>query len=780
MATKRKIPFNVSARTAKLIGLENFANSEGAIIELVKNAYDADADHCFVIFDIQSIESKSAIYIIDDGCGMTDETIINKWMTIGTNDKVKNSVSEKYGRVKSGAKGIGRFALNKLGRNAEMLTFPYDSVTGYDWMVNWRDFDIDGINLSDINASLEEIDDVALHKTISDCGLLTIPEVRDIVEKDYSGTVIKVSGLCDQWNDISLSDLYNNLEVLIPSHLSNDFELYLFDINNLNGFGKVNGANYEDYDYKIDANYEGNGAKSIKISIERNELNLSQLETNYSDVFNMPLMKSFPYRLEDFRNKKNEIEINISSSIQTSLLENIGHFSFTFYFVKNTISDDSDYYAQKKYPYNSINPKDRRNWLKRFGGIKIYRDDFRVRPYGEPGNDWLRLGERQSQSPGGAGQKLGGYRLRPNQVSGAVYISRFDNSILEDKSNREGIQESQEYDVFKNLIIYIIEAFERDRNTIMFSLSQLYKKNHPESEKAGKLSKELIDSSKSSSSESKKPTRDELTLAEGYQSLENELNDKEAEIRLLRGLASNGIAVATVTHELHSLLNLLDSRTDNLVELLREYINEDQFKTTIKYANPFYHLNVIKDDDKKIHQWLSYALTAIRKQKREKTKIDISAYFEGFRSQWVSPLKEKNIYIYNNPKSKEQMLFYGYEMDLDSVFNNFITNSVASLIRTDINPKIIKITYELDHDFVVVDFEDNGHGLDDEYKRRPEVIFNSFETSIRDNRGNKIGTGMGLYIAKSIIESYADASIAIIPQEKGFRIRIILKIESNE
>ena len=97
-----KIPFRVSARTAKLIGLENFSNEEGAIIELVKNTYDADAKNCILIFDIKhkiSVNEKgekiklfdkldSRIFVIDNGIGMTESIISNQWMTIGTDDKL--------------------------------------------------------------------------------------------------------------------------------------------------------------------------------------------------------------------------------------------------------------------------------------------------------------------------------------------------------------------------------------------------------------------------------------------------------------------------------------------------------------------------------------------------------------------------------------------------------------------------------------------------------------------------------------------------------------------
>ena len=122
-----QIPFTVSARTAKLIGQENFSNAEGAIIELVKNTYDADSQYCFILFE--NIGTLNAtIYIIDFGCGMNDTTIQNCWMTIGTDDKLFNIKSDN-GRIKTGAKGIGRFALNRLGNYTTMYTVPEKSQT---------------------------------------------------------------------------------------------------------------------------------------------------------------------------------------------------------------------------------------------------------------------------------------------------------------------------------------------------------------------------------------------------------------------------------------------------------------------------------------------------------------------------------------------------------------------------------------------------------------------------------------------------------------------------
>ena len=98
---------------------------------------------------------KESLYILDWGTGMNDKIIETCWMRIGTDDKLYNAKTES-GRVKSGAKGIGRFALNRLGKKAEMLTFTKEGL-GYDWKVNWSDFDRPGTSVSEITADIDGI-----------------------------------------------------------------------------------------------------------------------------------------------------------------------------------------------------------------------------------------------------------------------------------------------------------------------------------------------------------------------------------------------------------------------------------------------------------------------------------------------------------------------------------------------------------------------------------------------------------------------------------------------
>lgn len=130
---ERLIGFDVDAYTARLIGRENVSKLEGAVLELVKNAYDADANTVCLYFS----QSRNCIYIMDNGIGMDQETLQKHWMTIGNSSK-KDTYLSRGKRVQTGAKGIGRFALDRIADKCDMLT--RTEVGGLEWIVNWDDF----------------------------------------------------------------------------------------------------------------------------------------------------------------------------------------------------------------------------------------------------------------------------------------------------------------------------------------------------------------------------------------------------------------------------------------------------------------------------------------------------------------------------------------------------------------------------------------------------------------------------------------------------------------
>lgn len=266
-----KVNFNVNAYTARLIGRENVATLNGAILELVKNTYDADASICILYYD----DIDQCVYLMDNGCGMNKEVILKNWMTIGNSSKKKNYVSNK-GRIQTGAKGIGRFALDRLADVCTMLTI--NNKNNLLWKVDWRDFN-DETNITEISADLDLVE----MKPQDFLSGIHNKNVLKLVNKNFSTcTLFKVSNMRDLWSDKQLDSIRNNLRSLIPMEISKIFKIYIF--NNLNTIEQaeiLTDNNDFTYDYKID--FEVKEDKGF-IKINRNEFDLLDQLDNINKV----------------------------------------------------------------------------------------------------------------------------------------------------------------------------------------------------------------------------------------------------------------------------------------------------------------------------------------------------------------------------------------------------------------------------------------------------------------------------------------------------------------
>jgi signal transduction histidine kinase len=773
-----QISFSVSARTASLIGHENFSNVEGAIVELVKNAYDADSQYCFVVFS-QDEQGSPCLFILDFGSGMSDDIIKNCWMRIGTNDKLDN-VTTPNGRVKSGAKGIGRFALNRLGEKAAMYTIIKDG-PGFKWTVDWNRFNDPTINVSDVTADLDNVDlgNVRLHvQSILDKiqSNLQISEVDKHFPDFTNGTLLEITKLNDLWNEEKLESLFDNLVLLVPPFVQNDFKIYIHSDQFPEKFGLIQSENFEDYDYKVSAHYD-NDKKEIIATIERNELDPDALMSFYANVFNFDRMKLFPYRREDFANKTFTITKKLSDlkNFNSEFIDNnnvLGDFDFSFFYIKNSIGDIKSEGERKKFPYKSFSNKTRKNWLAQFAGVKIYRDNFRIRPYGERGEDWLKLGEAQAKSPSGAGQRMGGYHIRPNQISGVISISRLTNGALDDKSGREGIQENAAFEFLQKIVRAMISLFEEDRNTVMYNLSQLYNKENAV-EKAKIVAEEAIKSGVINTDNYQK-------LVEGYNAAKRELEDKESEIQLMRNLASTGLLISSFGHELRSIDLALGGRTDMLRQILNDLIPEEDLAQVNKYQNPYTLIDALKDEDANIKAWLDFSINSIRKDRRTRTNVNLKDYFSLFKLTWGSIANQFNIQIIVS-EIDPTFEINVFQVDLDTVFNNLLSNSISFIReRKSTENRKIEISVSEHDDYVDILFIDYGIGLNAIYENDPYKIFDSFESSKCDKNGNQIGTGLGLYIVKTTLQDYAGARIKIIPNlVEGFGLSVTFKLLQN-
>lgn len=857
-----KIPFKVSARTARLIGRENIATSKGAIIELVKNGYDADSKLCIVFFDnlysairnevvknyldhlisigispelinaiYKETEEKeiyvlnenipehvysifrnrlsklSSLYIIDAGEGMTQDIIQKHWMTIGTDNKSYDYFT-KTGRVKAGAKGIGRFALDKLGSKCEMITifnpqYHINSINnengfnGYRWIVNWEDFEGEFKTIENVSAELVGIRNKCLKDYIDIILPQSLYSLIKTEENFQYGTILKITDLRDNWEDYYVEQVFSDLEVLVPPKESGGFDIYLFSSLTPEKYGEIFSSICDDFDYKIIA--KADEYQNVNIKLLRNEYDIDLIPT---ELFKRPNMQKPPYSYDFFR--KGEWEINKTFSQlmpgfaaidKDNVFDDIGIFEFTFYFLKRTYSTPD----ANRFYYKKIQSNYRKEWLEKFGGIKLFRDNFRVRPYGESKDvafDWLGLGNRKAKSPAGIAKEDGGYRVEPENVAGAIKISRLTNVNFEDKSSREGLQDNKTFQIFKQLLTSIINVFEEDRSYIAREMA-IYDdiKFGPERDKkaADELARRIMEQSRErkkqqeekgseQSKENYQKNKEEQAnenereiLASHIESQEEQIEKLKEEQKVLRGLASSGIVLASFSHDLSKLNDVLTSRTEKLKQLLLQKIEESDYENIEPRKNPFYQLERFKKQDLKLQNWLNFSLGAARKDKRKRKQLFLRNYFSNFKNDWSTVLDGRGVTL--DISNVEDIDLRIFEIDIDSVFNNLLVNSIEAFSQLRENrDRMITITVSTSSKEIIIDYTDNGPGLSSDIVNPDEIFDPLFTTRRNPYTGEEEGTGLGMWLVKSIIKEN-NGSVKILYPEFGFGVRVLFPIK---
>lgn len=733
-----KIPFNVDANTARLIGRQNVAKLDGAIMELIKNAYDADATKCWLYYEA----SSKSLILADNGCGMDESVILNNWMTIGRSSKTVIHRS-KNGRVQTGEKGIGRFALDRIGDWCEMLTMTAGKKLL--WQVHWDSFDF-GKSITDVTADLSETNDTIEQFLGNIKNHFFVKCLNEYLLESGTGTIFFIQSLRDEWNNAMVNGIKNTIRQLIPGEYTKVFNVLFFeeDTENLDDANLISDNEITNFDYRI--TFEVKESGEAKIKLLRNEFDF---KARFDEI-----MKGCGFSREDkdyFNNKEKIISLRIQDVC--GLRKNIvGEFSGVLYFTKNGFSEkDKEIYFYRDDKFSKVSDI--------FGGIKLYRDGFRVRPYGDVGTsqyDWLQLSYRKNKSPAAIAHPTGAWRVNAEQMFGSIFISR-ENSGFEDQANREGIIESAAFFAFQEFIIFVIREFERDRQYVGRKLNNFYIETHRDEDLANALEKKL-----NSAKKQKNIVINAEKLKEAFDRKKEAIEFLEDENRLLRTLATTGILTNTYIHEIKGLNDKLGLKVTASLKLLQKgdiQLGIQRIEEAQELSNQF-------------SPWFDVTIDTVRQDRRKRKKLSLAKCIDNVASSWMEALKNKNIEI--DISGVQDVQFFCFSYEIESIFHNLIANSMASFEAHRVAQKKIVIQVYSDDQKIYIKYADNGAGLSPRYKNHPEKILEAFETDKRDCNGEIVGTGMGMWIINKTVQEYK-GEIDLkknISEEKGFYISI--------
>lgn len=414
-----KMKYKISSRATILLGRESVSKVESALIELIKNTYDADATMCYILFDVEN----DSILLIDDGSGMTKKIIEDNWMMIGTDNKKKEYISKKK-RIKSGEKGIGRFALDRLGGVCELFTKSQEEHATIRWKTNWNSFEEEGNLLEDIEAEFEYVS-LSLYELIPDTVKNKIIQLEHRIEKeiDFStGTIIKISNLRDEWTNNQIERIKKSMEFLIPPKEQDEF--YICQQKSIDsGYELIENNFSDEFDYKIKSVFDG---ENFMINLYRNEFDVDKIPEN---VFREERFMRYPYRKEDFKAKCLEFTYSISQLFNTSDSE----------YIERIIENDNKMLIER-----NLND--------------LYKNDQFLK-------SWITVVTNQSKKDKRKRLKKNIYDtiekivnvLQPILVQKKVQVE-----LIKDEQNAERrIFESDFESIFYNLIINSIEAFSK-------------------------------------------------------------------------------------------------------------------------------------------------------------------------------------------------------------------------------------------------------------------------------------------------------------------------------
>jgi len=702
----KSLSFSIDASIIERLGRELVAKKETALSELVKNAYDADATEVTLIFK-KTDTAGGTLIIEDDGMGMTEEQLINGFLRVSSTEKIINPRSEKFKRKRAGRKGIGRFAAHRLGKKLTVITQTEKSNYALKISINWENFK-PGLDLSDIHA-----------------------EVETIEKEKNEGTKLIIENLRDPWPETSIEIAYRYLrDILQPFPLSKRKE-----------------GSKKDPGFKVLCYKEVNGDR---------ELIIDETKSFYEHA--LAVIEAFVdengvayYTLESKKLNLKEDLIPINEDNPYKFIKDV--YLKAYYFLYRT----------------ELLPKGIMGFIretaKKYGGIRLYRNGFRVLPYAEPDDDWLGLDESERRRD--ILQHHGNMHF-----FGFIEITDEEGNLFEEKSDREGLiendafKELQEFG-YKSIIAAMLKIASARGIKPKAGIRDWKQKIETAEEKIRTIEHNI------ESLEIKKEIQEvRKNLEEAIEEVEEEKKQLLDEIGFLRVLAGLGLIIGEFVHEIKQTLSIIKINLNRLIELSDKFSNIKEIVKKLK-DNVMFLSNYTYYFDKSMSENIN----------RELNEIDLRGVINEFIEIIKTSRRYGNINVDVEFDTIAIMTRPMHRSEVISILMNLYTNAVKAINRAHRQEGRIKIKAGEEDDMVFIEFSDNGDGIPPEQRER---IFDAFYTThppserFAEDHKELIGMGLGLKIVKDIVEGYDGKIYVKDNPEKGYVTTFRIELPKGE
>lgn len=720
---REHVRFSVDAGIINRLGKELVGRAETAISELIKNAYDAEASYANLVFK-NAYSAGGTLVIEDNGNGMTYDELINGFMRISSSDKVHRPVSPKYKRKRAGKKGIGRFAAQRLGKQLVIITQTLDSTQAIKATINWEDYVMD----SDINEVTGRVEYVAKER---ECG-----------------TTLIISDLYEGWSDSAILRAYRYTEdLLIPEPLSRERREWdntrqdpgfkaSFYRERVSDATKVVDEEIAFYDHAlavIEGYIDDEGNAFWRFSSNK----LGVPTTEYKQIGKDRDDDTTPYEYARSIHFKVYYFIYEASLIPRPL----------FSYIKNLGSE--------------------------MGGIRLYRNGFRVPPYGEKNNDWVGLDESVRRKT----------FLFPHQNQsffGFVEIDDASAELFEETSSREGVIENEAFAEIKDFVYRAITtactevaALRKRKQT---ANQKDWEKKTPDqkvNEGLDELSNLIGSEGDSQQSSSQQESEEERKkhyqrvyekIKEGQREQEARTEKLQDEINMLRVLAGLGLAIGEFIHEIKYYFPGFSAEIDNLKEVLSD--NPDALS----------RIDTLESNLMAMKSYTSFFGTTIANNASRKLEpVNLKEEINDFKKVIQRDCDKAGIIVEDNRETLPVLIadmktVPMHRSEWASIFFNLYTNAKKAIKKSSNSGNgCILIELEQQEKDIILDFSDNGCGVDPNIRDRifdPFVTTTSASSQGRPDEEIYTGTGLGLSILHDIINSY-DGQIYLLDEPKA-------------